>query len=235
MREWLPQFHPLTTHAGLNRFTWNLRYPLVQVKHHGYGFAAIAGKGTVIEPQGPMVLPGKYTVKLTVGGKTYSQPLNVKMDPRVKVSKEALNDQLNLAIKIWNAASEHYQLTKTADTINAQLYKLENDKKISSSLKSKIKNLQEKINKYEKSLQAINIASLERPVLSADREPTKQMMTGFDLMNKKLMSVDEEWLQLKSNDIKKLNVLLNQEGFSKLQFQQGPPEKIAVPREIDEL
>ncbi len=235
MKEWLPQFHPLTTHAGLNRFTWNLRYPLVPVKHHGYGFAAIAGKGTVIEPQGPMVLPGKYTVKLTVDGKTYSQPLNVKMDPRVKVSKEALNDQLNLALKIWNAASEHYQLTKTADTINAQLYKLENDKKISSSLKSEIKNLQEKINKFRKSLQAVNIAGLEGPVLSADREPTRQMKTGFDIMNKGLMSVNEEWPQLKSNDIKKLNVLLDQEGLSKLQLPAETPVKITIPKEMREI
>jgi hypothetical protein len=31
-----------------------------------------------------MVLPGIYTVKLSVGGKTYTQPLVVKMDPRTK-------------------------------------------------------------------------------------------------------------------------------------------------------
>jgi len=31
-----------------------------------------------------MVLPGTYTVKLTAGGKTYTQTLKVKMDPRSK-------------------------------------------------------------------------------------------------------------------------------------------------------
>jgi len=32
----------------------------------------------------PPVLPGVYTVRLTVGGKTLTQPLVVKMDPRVR-------------------------------------------------------------------------------------------------------------------------------------------------------
>ena len=38
------------------------------------------------EPQGPMVVPGQYEVRLTVGGQTLRQPITVKLDPRLKVS-----------------------------------------------------------------------------------------------------------------------------------------------------
>jgi hypothetical protein len=47
-----------------------------------------------------VALPGRYTVKLTVNGKTYSQPLTVKMDPRVKTPLADLQKQFDLATKI---------------------------------------------------------------------------------------------------------------------------------------
>ena len=39
---------------------------------------------TVNPPSTPWVNPGTYTVKLTVDGKSYTQPITVKQDPRVK-------------------------------------------------------------------------------------------------------------------------------------------------------
>ena len=41
-------------------------------------------------PQGPLVVPGTYTVRLTVDGKSESEPLLVKMDPRVRMSQAEL-------------------------------------------------------------------------------------------------------------------------------------------------
>ncbi len=81
--------------AGLNRFVWNLRYP---------GVHPIAGivndEGTY---EGPLALPGTYTVRLTVDGRSYAQRFTVKEDPRVRVSSDALRAQFSLAMRVRQA------------------------------------------------------------------------------------------------------------------------------------
>jgi len=47
-----------------------------------------------------MAMPGKYIVKLTVDGKTYEQPLTVRMDPRIKTSMRIFGNNLR-----WKLAS----------------------------------------------------------------------------------------------------------------------------------
>ena len=55
------------------------------------------------EPRGPWVVPGAYTVRLTVGGKAYTQPLTVTMDPRVKSGALALQQQFALSKRLYDA------------------------------------------------------------------------------------------------------------------------------------
>ncbi len=59
--------------AGLNRFTWDLRYP-------GAWHSAANPEG----PGGPLAPPGQYTVVLTAAGVTARVPLRVVEDPRVR-------------------------------------------------------------------------------------------------------------------------------------------------------
>ena len=78
----------LSTSAGMHRFTWDVHYqPLPSGGGRGAGMSlpiAAVGYNTVPAPTTPWVNPGQYTVKLTVNGRTYSQPITVKQDPRVK-------------------------------------------------------------------------------------------------------------------------------------------------------
>jgi photosystem II stability/assembly factor-like uncharacterized protein len=78
---WLIPPPKLPVSAGMNRFVWDLRY----------------------SPKGPMILPGSYTLRLTVAGKSYSQPLVVKMDPRSAATADDLAKQLDLGLKISKA------------------------------------------------------------------------------------------------------------------------------------
>jgi len=95
---WIRPPQILSGNAGSHRFIWDLRYPATGGgKGGGYSMAAIY-KNTP-GPQGPMVLPGQYTVKLTVDGQTYTQALTVKMDPRVQTPPEALKKQLELSLE----------------------------------------------------------------------------------------------------------------------------------------
>jgi photosystem II stability/assembly factor-like uncharacterized protein len=75
---WVRPFEPLSTAAGMHRWIWDLR-PAPPPRPAGGGGGGFGGRGAV-----PMVLPGIYTLKLSVGGKSYTQPLVVKMDPRTK-------------------------------------------------------------------------------------------------------------------------------------------------------
>ena len=76
---WVRTPEPLSTSAGMHRWVWDLR-PTSPVRPAGAGGGGgFGGRGGA-----PLVLPGMYTVKLSVGGKSYTQPLLVKMDPRSK-------------------------------------------------------------------------------------------------------------------------------------------------------
>jgi hypothetical protein len=74
--------------AGLNRFSWNLR------GEDAVGFTGMifwAG-GTA----GPVIPPGTYTVRVTVGDKTESQTFQVLADPRSNASQADLDAQYAL-------------------------------------------------------------------------------------------------------------------------------------------
>jgi hypothetical protein len=85
--------------AGIHRFLWNYRYAEPKALSYDYPISAIY-KDTPRAPEGVLALPGRYTVKLTVDGHTYSQPLTLRMDPRVPISSAALHQQFSLAQEI---------------------------------------------------------------------------------------------------------------------------------------
>ena len=76
----------------MHRFPWNLRYD----SPTEIPVAFYAGNG----PEGPIVLPGTYTLKLTVDGKSQTVPAEVKLDPRVHVSESDLQKQSDLEMKV---------------------------------------------------------------------------------------------------------------------------------------
>lgn len=64
----------LSTAPGMNRFIWDLRQ-----SGEPSGAKPVGGRA----PAGPMVPPGDYTVEMTAGGVTSTQPLTIEQDPRV--------------------------------------------------------------------------------------------------------------------------------------------------------
>jgi hypothetical protein len=98
--------------AGLHRFVWDLHYAPPAVIDRQYPIAAVP-LDTPKEPRGPWAPPGKYTVRLTAGGHTVTQPLWVRMDPRVKTSAGALAEQFQRSLKLADA------LEKEADVLGA--------------------------------------------------------------------------------------------------------------------
>ena len=95
--DWLRSPTPLPWSAGHHRWVWDLRYPAPKTAEYEYTIAAIWGDDTPALPEGPLAPPGRYTVRLTAGGRTETRPLTVKMDPRVTVPPDVIERQFSLA------------------------------------------------------------------------------------------------------------------------------------------
>jgi hypothetical protein len=84
---------PLPKAAGLQRAVWDLR-------HEG----ATKIRGAKIDAgdpgEGPMALPGAYTLRLTVDGRSLATPVEVRLDPRVTVSRADLEEQQAFALTL---------------------------------------------------------------------------------------------------------------------------------------
>ncbi len=99
---WVRPPQALSSAAGMHRFLWDLHYPPAPGSRATYPIAATP-HDTAPSPTSPWAPPGQYTVKLTAGGKTYTQPLTVKMDPRVKTPPLALAQQFTLSKQMYDA------------------------------------------------------------------------------------------------------------------------------------
>ena len=99
---WLaaPETRVLSTHVGLNRVNWNLLYDDPPALRHDLEnqMNMVAGS-TTPGPHGPQVIPGVYTLKLTVDGKVFTRDVTVMNDPRVGESP-ALMDALRTQNKL---------------------------------------------------------------------------------------------------------------------------------------
>ena len=84
--------------AGLNRFVWNMRYP-----DAGKLDGAVYRSGGIT---GPLAPPGRYQVRLTVGDHSYTQPFEIRCDPRVEATDDDLRAQFALQLKIRDKLSE---------------------------------------------------------------------------------------------------------------------------------
>jgi photosystem II stability/assembly factor-like uncharacterized protein len=117
---WFAAPSVLTKNRGLNRFVWNLRYPNPKILPFGYfgglldfveytlADHAIPGRTPRDQPEGPLALPGEYTVVLSAGGRSDRKTLIVKPDPRVRTSEGELRSQFELATRVTDALAVTY-------------------------------------------------------------------------------------------------------------------------------
>ncbi len=129
-RYWLasPQSRALTTHVGLNRFAWNLRYAPPLAFHHDLENQMNNVAGTTTPgPHGPQVIPGVYTLKLTVEGHVYTRHVTVMNDPRVGQSPilmAALRAQNRLTMFAYHGMRQTYEGHQEVNAVKTQLASL---------------------------------------------------------------------------------------------------------------
>ncbi|HKE90879.1 MAG TPA: hypothetical protein VKB45_11100, partial [Gemmatimonadales bacterium] len=94
-----------STKAGMHRFSWDLHLDPLERGPAGEGDATGAvPHRTYPDPQAPWAPPGQYRIRLSAFGKTYVQPLTLKLDPRVKTPAAGLLQLATLSREMYRAA-----------------------------------------------------------------------------------------------------------------------------------
>ncbi|MEP6919868.1 MAG: hypothetical protein ABI967_02000 [bacterium] len=102
---------------GLNRVAWNLRYGGAEVRQP----PAEEEGSSASPPRGPQVLPGRYTVKLIVGDKTYEEHVEVGLDPTINVPLSDLQAQLELTTTLREMQTASNTGLRYLDSLKDQL------------------------------------------------------------------------------------------------------------------
>ena len=109
-QSWIAPEATVSAKAGAHRFVWDLRFPRPRAAQYEWSIAAVQGTDTTALPAGALALPGSYQVSLEVDGKRYSQPLVLRMDPRVDLSREELTSAFAFSSEV-SASLAHATIT----------------------------------------------------------------------------------------------------------------------------
>ncbi len=125
----LPLYWPgapivLSQRAGFHRFAWDLRMDPIAAGGGGGGGGGAGGAvphHTYPGVAAPWAPPGAYTVRLTVDGKQYTQPITLRLDPRVKTPAVALAQLASLTREMYNGAAAAHDAYEQARALSAKL------------------------------------------------------------------------------------------------------------------
>jgi photosystem II stability/assembly factor-like uncharacterized protein len=196
---WIRPQQILSSAKGTHRFVWDLHHEPLDVPAL-YPIAAIY-QNTAPNTTSPWVMPGSYTVRATANGETYTQPLTIKMDPRVKTSLVDLQQQHDLSVSVYNAQK---QLTSALNEVTKLQQQL--TAKATNRNDASIQPLLAKLSTFTVSTSAdssfkvlnTNFASLHKTLQHADVKPTLQAVKAVQeaLLQSNKLAV--RWKQLKA-------------------------------------
>ena len=218
---WVRPTQTLSGEAGMHRFVWDLHYPAPESLGHEFPISAIV-HDTVQYPLGAWARPGKYTVKLTVEGKSYEQPLTIKMDPRIKTSEADLHKQFEMQSGAVKGMNESYDALRQVQSLRMQLK--ERAGKAKGALSESITALDNQAAELEGAAQRAffglpssgkqpeNFSTLNQHFNalltvadSADAAPTTQASAVYSEIEDALSKLFERWKKIQSTELSALN------------------------------
>jgi photosystem II stability/assembly factor-like uncharacterized protein len=232
----------LSTAAGMHRWIWDLHYTPAASGGRGGGF----GFG----PRGVAALPGAYTVKLTLGGKTSTQPLAAKMDPRSQVPLADLQKQFAIATQIAHGQAEIDGTQHDVQQLRSQIRQLRPQAQSNAALVSALDALDHTAAtvggtppasaaygvpieppKDWVSLTILSgqFAQIAFAVNSGDGPPTVEARKAFAEAEPVLAATLAKWNTLKTKDLPAVNAQLKQAGLAPIVIGPNGPTVQAAP------
>jgi hypothetical protein len=115
-----------TTHYGVNRVAWNLRYDGPKRLNFLPLREGAEEEEFFFDPNsGPNALPGTYKVAVTLQGKTETQTVEVQTDPRFKLDNNAMQAQLKLALELRDEVSALHEALNRLNSLHKQIGSLQ--------------------------------------------------------------------------------------------------------------
>ncbi len=178
---WFAQPASVESSAGLHRFVWDMRLeapkalpasyagPILQYTEYTTADHAIPYETPRVQPFGPLVVPGKYTVELSVNGQTLKQPLTVKLDPRVNASQADLEAQLAVARQLVHGMAASYDEFQKLSSLQAALEE-----------RKKTQPAQPGVSELEKQISAVSDGTREAPGLGPINRDLSRLLASVE-------------------------------------------------------
>jgi photosystem II stability/assembly factor-like uncharacterized protein len=225
---WFRKHRALSAKAGMHRWNWDLRYGLPEGFSKSYPMTAILGD-TPPTPEGPLAAAGEYTVRLTVDGASQTQPLTVKMDPRVKAAPLALAKAVEVSMQSYKGIVKAREAQAQIRKIRAALQAVrERFAAEADDLDGKLAALAGQAGGGRRRGPAAGAAqpsfgSVANDLLNVmstadevDAMPTTQLIAASTQLQKILGDLDTRWSQLRSTEIAALNAKLKAAGLAEI-------------------
>jgi len=230
---WLRMPTTLPATPGMHRWVWDLHYSTPTATNYEYPISAVPHE-TPRTPQGPLALPGIYTVRLTASGKVLSAPLTIKIDPRVHSTDADLQSmfaqQSKLAAMVSNSAAASLQVHSAQEQLKALSNKVE------PALKDAIAKLDNELDDLSNGQKkpgggeqapglddiAGELPELYEQVGMADAAPTAAQVKAAEHASEELTEVLKSWQHAKESSIPELNRQLETAHLPPLNFEQKP-------------
>jgi hypothetical protein len=228
---WVPAPKALSAAAGMHRWIWDLHYTAPVSTHYEYPIAAIP-HDTPRVPQGPLALPGDYSVRLTVNGQVLHAPLHVQMDPRVKTPAIGLQEEFTLETRLSGMLSRSSEATLEARSVHAQIKKLPNASAVAEAVQAFDKRVALLLEGAEKPGDdakpeptlgdvAGEASSLYGMVGQSDTAPNTAQKMAASALEERIVSVTKSWGEVKA-DIPALNRKLKTASLPEIHPEQRP-------------
>jgi hypothetical protein len=179
-----------------------------------------------------MAHPGRYTVRLTVGGRRFEQPLTLKMDPRVKTPPEGLKQQFALSMQCYEGARQARAVTAQVEKLRADL-RSRGEKAKEAALKDATAALDRKLaalagaaaggrrprggggGSREPTFGRVQgeMGQLLRLLQRADATPTSPLVAACGEAQKTFAGLVERWRELSGKELRALNEKLRAAGL----------------------
>jgi hypothetical protein len=227
---WMAPHRNLSGKRGMHRWVWDLHHTAPVGSRRGFPISAVP-HATPRLPQGPLAIPGDYTARLMIDGKTLKQPLTLRADPRVKASAEALRQQLDLGLTVGDLLTRASTMLIQARSQQAQLNGASAKDPAIAHLQTALVGLldgEASDNRDGLAMTQHNLDQLYTQVIAGAAAPTTAQLTAVRAASEQVALLEGEWKRAQAN-VSEVNKSLRKAGLAALRTGTAQADTLVDP------